>query len=102
MKTQPTTTRVIFRMLKGECIAIFPQIPGDTNARVTCLSYMHLGQHGAACVNLTGSYTAPATQDQYAPLLRELRSIGYTDLVIAYRATRKDYLSRLQATQTIK
>lgn len=96
MKTTDKT-RVIFRKFPdGDTIALFPSIPGDMNPGVTCLSYQHVGQHGAACVNLTSDYTTPATPEEYAPLLAELRSLGYSP-VIAYRATAKDYQNRLDA-----
>jgi len=75
-------TKVIFRKLQGELIALFPELPGDMNPHVTCLCYAHVGQHSAACVNLTGQYTTPATESEYADLLVELVSIGYDDLVI--------------------
>lgn len=92
-------TRVIFRMFEGQPIALFPELPGDCNPRVTCLSYQHIGQHGAACVNLTGHYTKPASPAQYADLLQEVESLGY-DVVIAHRATRKDYLKRNAAVDS--
>lgn len=37
--------KVMFRILKGEVIALFPEEPG-TNDPDTCLSYTHDGQHG--------------------------------------------------------
>jgi hypothetical protein len=99
------TTKVIFRMLKNpynkndEVIAIFPELPGDMNPYITCQSYQHVGQHGAACVNLTGRYTAPAKEEQYKDLLAELVSIGYDDLKISHKATRKDLQKRIAACQ---
>lgn len=97
MKTTDKT-RVIFRKFRdmGDIIALFPALPGDSNPRVTCLSYQHIGQHGAACVDLIGRDTLPATPDEYAPLLAELRQIGYSP-VIAQRATRHDYELRRDA-----
>ena len=95
------TTKVIFRKFKtdNDIIALFPELPGDMNPHVTCLSYQHVGQHGAACVNLTGQYTRPASEDQYKDLLAELVSIGYTDLKISHKATRKDLQKRINACQ---
>lgn len=97
MKTTDKT-RVIFRRFPQEdVIALFPSIPGDNNPRATCLSYMHLGQHGAASIDLlVGKYTTPATPEEYSPLLAELKSLGYSP-VIAYRATQKDFQNRLDA-----
>ena len=95
------TTKVIFRMFKNpydkndDVIALFPELPGDMNPHVTCLSYQHIGQHGAACVNLTGQYTKPAKEDQYKDLLAELVSIGYDDLKISHKATQRDLQKRI-------
>lgn len=44
-------------------------------------SYMHVGQHGEACYELVRELPG-ATIKEYAPLLQELKSIGYTDLKI--------------------
>jgi hypothetical protein len=91
------TTKVIFRKFKtdNDIIALFPELPGDMNPHVTCLSYQHIGQHGAACVNLTSQYTIPAKEDQYKDLLAELVSIGYDDLKISHKATQKDLQKRI-------
>jgi len=93
-------TKVIFRIFKGEVIAIFPELPGDYNPRLTCLSYQHIGQHGAASVNLTED-TRPAKLAEYAPLMEELTSIGY-DLRVGHRASRKDYNARVKACEVTK
>jgi hypothetical protein len=44
-------------------------------------SYMRIGQHGAAIYPHPG--TVPATAAEYAPLLAELKSIGYKLRVVA-------------------
>lgn len=62
------TTPVIFRMWKGQVIALFPDTRADPAGN--CESYMRIGQHGAA---------------DYAGLLTELISIGYDDLKIYHR-----------------
>lgn len=85
--------RVIFRMLQGESLALFPEIPGDYSAH-TCLSYAHTGQHCAA--DCTAPLGTPATPEQYTPLKKELESLGYV-LIIAHRTTRKDYQKRRAA-----
>jgi hypothetical protein len=90
-------TKVIFRMLEGQPLALFPELPGDMNPYVTCLSYQHMGQHGAACVNLTSRYTTPASEDQYRDLLAELVSIGYDDLKIVKRRSITDLVKRIDA-----
>lgn len=88
-------TPVIFRKFKNgrkEIIAIFPTIPG-TNDPSTCLSYMHVGQHGSCSGTLT-SITTLAKPSEYTPLLKELRRIGYRGLVIKKKATYQDFLTR--------
>lgn len=71
-----TTTRVIFRKWKkeGDIIAFFPDIP-DTGCCV--LSYMHVGQHGAADYQGLLKETIPARPEEYTDLRKELESIGY-------------------------
>ena len=81
-----TKTKVIFRAFDsdGEIIALFPEIPADTQLG-HCMSYMHVGQHCGASVDLS-PYTRPATPEEYAPLAEELTRIGY-DLQICKRIT---------------
>lgn len=90
-------TKVIFRKYRksGEIIAMFPELPGNNQYWLTCLSYLHVGQHGAASVELV-FHTLPATPDEYSDLKAELESIGY-DLHIAYCFTRADYNKRQEA-----
>lgn len=81
-------TKVVFRMFgEGECIALFPDIPGNI-ADGTVLSYMHSGQHGAAEYSGIIASTRPASAAQYTGLLAELCAVGYDDLrvVSRYRA----------------
>jgi hypothetical protein len=78
-------TKVIFRKFRnGEVIALFPD-EKERGGKVG--SYMHIGQHGMADRGIVGM-TKLATPTEYAPLLSELRSIGYDDLVIRKRMTR--------------
>lgn len=85
-------TKVIFRiLLNGEVIALFPEIAGDQNLG-NCMSYMHVGQHGVAYANPDRRL---ATPEEYAPLLAELRRIGYDDLRIMKRNHPADYLKRI-------
>lgn len=76
------TLRVIFRAEKsGEVVAVFPDTQGrsDPNRRganrLTC--YAHIGQHGDASVGWYRT-TRPASPDEYAHLLAELRGIYET------------------------
>jgi hypothetical protein len=91
----PERTIVIFRKIRGEVIALFPTEPGTSDPR-TCWSYTHTGQHGAACASGHGwPLAAPA---EFAPLKRELESLGYvldvrTRSCPAYAATRRQSLT---------
>ena len=97
MKTN--TVKVIFRKeypeRGGEIIAIFPELPGDSNPHRTCLSYVHLGQHGAITLDYH-EFTFPAQPSQYASLKAELESIGY-NLRVCHRMTRGDLQARIKA-----
>ena len=74
-------TRVIFRKYKdnGEIIALFPDIVPSFFKR---MSYMHFGQHSEVDYDLCIKCTKLATEEEYAPLLAELKSIGYDDLKV--------------------
>ena len=68
-------TRVVYRAHKdGEVCALFPDID---ETRGCCLSYVRVGQHGAAHYSHVVGMTKPATKEQYQPLHNELTSIGY-------------------------
>lgn len=69
---------VIFRaeksgMHKGEVTAVFPTWPAGRRGRDMTV-YAHVGQHSAASFEWYRT-TRPATADEYADLLVELRSI---------------------------
>jgi hypothetical protein len=87
-------TPVIFKYDKGsrDVFAAFPTLAGDMNP-ATMTSYAHLGQHSAASMDYVAE-CKPAAPADYAPLLKELRAIGYDDLVIRRRMTRADFLER--------
>lgn len=83
-KTTTATQRVIFRKWRGsgDVIAFFPdQVNGPYIG-----SYEHVGQHGDA--SYPHPQTEPASPDEYADLLAELKTIGYDDLRIVKRVTR--------------
>lgn len=82
-------TPVIFRKFRsnGEVIAMFPTIPGTNNPYV-CSSYTHIGQHGSAGLSLICD-TDLAKPAEYESLLRELVAIGYDDLKVYSRSSRK-------------
>lgn len=77
MKTEKT--KVVFRTYKdGEVIALFPDID---EGNYYCMSYMHIGQHGAADYSGVIRDTKPASPEQYKDLQRELENIGYSLLI---------------------
>ena len=80
-------TDVIFRMFKGECIAIFPGECG-TNDPNTCMSYMHVGQHGACVPSLVIGKSTLATFTEYRSLYHELMLIGYELRVVKVCSSR--------------
>ena len=88
------TTKVIFRKFKdnGDIIALFPRISANYDYRQFCSSYMNVGQHGAACVDLNDR-TVLAKESEYADLKRELESIGYV-LSVGKKCTKFDMIAR--------
>ena len=89
-------TKVIFRKFPdGDVIALFPEIAGTYEYWQDCLSYMHVGQHGSASVDLVQS-TKLASETEYQDLYNELTAeypFGY-DLKVCKRFTYKDLLTR--------
>lgn len=87
MQQDKFPTKVKFRKWAedGDVIALFPeQDHASGNANLGCImSYMHIGQHGEATVDLlTDEGLVDATPAEYADLLRELKMIGYLPEVI--------------------
>lgn len=65
---------VVFRAFpEGDVIALFP---GEDAGRGQVLSYQRLGQHGGADRALIKELRS-ASRKEYAPLLAELKKIGY-------------------------
>lgn len=90
------TTIVVFRKWKDrkDIIALFPRIPADISGYM-CLSYMHIGQHGDADPARVVSQTVLAKPDEYAGLLKELKSIGYRGIEVHARLTYADQQYRM-------
>ena len=60
----------------GGVIALFPKIAyGESGSY--CMSYEHIGQHGAADYQGIIQQTRPALPQEFAGLKHELESIGY-------------------------
>lgn len=74
-------TRVVFRVWRdtGDVIALFPDEAAThhESARISCGSYMHVGQHSAADYSHVMRATRPATAEESAPLARELEAAPY-------------------------
>lgn len=87
--TTTEKTRAILRRLNGEVIALFPDLDEGPGL---CLSYMRIGQHGAASRHLTRD-TKPAYlgEPDAAALVQELTRLGYNLQIIQRmpRATKK-------------
>lgn len=88
-------TKVIFRKFKdGDVIALFPTLPGTSNV-YTCMSYMRVGQHCPANISVYNGGTVLANESEYAPLAKELESIGYV-LDVRKRFSPNDMRARAQ------
>lgn len=83
-------TDVIFRrdLCDGVVYALFPDEPSDVRG-VYCTVYQHVGQHGQADYQMCVGSSRPAKPEEYADLLAELVDIGYDDLRIKQRRTRR-------------
>ena len=83
-------TKVIFRQFKIGCeiIALFPEIVGDITGYF-CMSYIRVGQHGAANPNIIND-TKPANIEDGAVknLIKELTELGYNlEIIKRFRYT---------------
>lgn len=88
-------TPVIFRKFKdGEVIALFPALAGDGDIS-TCCSYMHIGQHGSASIDL-GKRIPLASRKEYLPLKKELEGKGYNLKVITKFSSQHHALRRAE------
>ena len=84
-------TKVIFKRLGGETVAVFPEIPG-TYDPYSCLCYASMGQHSSTFAYLAGAWRR-ATEDQYADLHAELTQRGY-EIRIAHKFTQANLATR--------
>ena len=82
-------TDVIFRWAgsrkDGAPVAIFPAMPGANACDVTM--YVHVGQHGNGNPQYLNRLRL-ATEAEYAPLLAELKAIGYNPRVVTRMTAR--------------
>lgn len=80
-------SEVMFRKYKdGDILAVFPyEATTRQSALYGCMCYQHIGQHGSGDYHAMIDQTKPASADEYADLLAELKRIGYDDLKIITR-----------------
>ena len=95
-------TLVVFRKFKkgGDVIALFPYEPG-TNDPQMMMSYMHVGQHSSASMDLTRS-TTPAKPDEYKDLQSELKRVGYKKLIVKSKIPSNAYNRRKKEIEAIR
>lgn len=101
-------TPVIFRVWRQQprsVFALFPAEPSDYDG-LSCSSYEHIGQHGAADYTGCMARSRPATPREYRDLMAELRSYGdgtpYADLVVYSRRTEKHRAAFNRAVREIR
>ena len=72
------TTKVIFKIIDDEVIAIFPDniYNKELYGKTIVDSYMHIGQHSACSIELIDELE-DASEEQYKDLKIELEGIGY-------------------------
>ncbi len=90
-------TPVVFRVWNRnphDVLALFPTLAAD-NQGYFCDSYEHVGQHSAADYQSCIKVTRLATKKESAPLLAELRRIGYK-LKVVKRVTSAMVIQRSQ------
>lgn len=83
MNAEPPT-KVIFRKLEKEVVALFPEEPSSVSTWYWCSSYSHVGQHASADPEGVVAMSRPARQEEYLPLMRELEQRGY-NLYVRHR-----------------
>lgn len=92
--------KVIYRVFEGEVIALFPEVPAAPQSGM-CLSYAHVGQHGAADASGIVRASRPAKPEEYAELDAELRSIGY-EPIIRHKITRGMWAAHVAANEEMR
>lgn len=101
LKKDAPKTPCIFRKFKnGDIIALFPTELGTNDPYGDCLSYMHIGQHGAASIFITRD-TKLAKPAEYKALKQELERIGY-NLRIIERMTYQHTQERVQKLNSMR
>jgi hypothetical protein len=93
---------VVFRRWRdtGGLIALFPEVPADYGG-LYCLSYEHVGQHGAADYHGVVSATRLVPQAETASLAAELLAIGY-ELHAVQRASWRHHERRMREARRMR
>ena len=94
MSNQPTRCDSRLEGRPRRCVRPLPTDPADNYGHL-CTSYQHIGQHSGADYGLCIRNSRPATRREAAPLLTELRRIGYRPRVLQ-RASRRHHDERLR------
>lgn len=81
---------VIFRHHSGETFAVFPAEAQDVYGNMLC--YAHIGQHGT-CSDEYYSKSRPATHEEIAPLLAELKQVYKGDILHVMKRRTKSALA---------
>lgn len=76
------STPVIFRMVDGECTALFPTLQGDSDNPYTCFAWRLGGRQENVPINV-GLRARLAERAEYMPLKKELQRVGYRLRVVA-------------------
>ena len=76
LKPVSPTATIFRRHPDGDVIALFPELPANYSGS-ECVSYQHVGQHGAAHIPVVMNETLCATPNEYRDLLIELTQLGY-------------------------
>ena len=77
--------KVVFRKMKGEIIALFPDCGFRRNYRV--LAYIHNGQHLEVDYHNVIRASRPADAVEYSSLLEEIKSIYGEDVIIRKKSS---------------
>lgn len=86
---------VIFRHHSGETFAVFPAEAQDIYGNMLC--YAHIGQHGT-CSDEYYRESRPATDEEIAPLLAELKRVYEGDILHVMKRRTQTAIAQNRAT----
>lgn len=72
-------TRVIFRK---DSFGVFALFPDNKVSKNKCVGYSVREKHFHTIYNYEMNESKPCTEEEYAPLKKELEELGYTDIEI--------------------